>query len=336
MGIGDCRPAGPRRRDPRRALDWARLSIDDQARADLKQLEAADAQMLQSLREQWPALVEADAARVPPAEAAQRYTEWIAAAGLVLSETSDADLRTALATALGASGGALARAANVGHSVSPGDGRSAPLARARVVQSFIRFHAADAQPLEKRFIAGAGPTGNLRGLIPSNAGDNSIVELLNPPPLTIPNLAQHTIGAAALVHGALAPLGANGAPAGTVASVYRARLYAELPAPLDSRAAVSALGEELAPGGTYPLTLDAAEALAVAARGSYESVGGKLTSLELLGLMPRFAAADAQDPLVRLEPLPRETVNRSELELCVRFTLDPAWCATRYFVVTRQ
>ncbi len=316
-----------------RALDWARLSGDEQARADISQLEAAHGQMLASLREQWPALIEADAARLQGAEVAQRYTEWIAAAGLVLSETSDADLRTALASSLEH---LAARSPELQTSVAQYRQATGDLLRwrERVVQSYIRFHSADAQTLEKRFISGAGKSGNSRGLIPSNSSDSSVVELLDPPPLTVPILAQHTIGAATIIHDVQAPLGSNGAV--PLASAYRARLFAELTAAPDARAAAAALNEELAPAGTYPLTLEAAEALAAAARGSYDSVGGKLTAVELLGLMPRFATADAQDPLVRLEPLPHETVSRSELELCVRFTLEPAWCATRYFVVTKQ
>jgi hypothetical protein len=147
------------------------------------------------------------------------------------------------------------------------------------------------------------------------------------------------IGTTAIVEHVFPQVGFTGAEkanAPVAVSDYQHRVYAEISVMPDLQAAAAVLRSELAPAASLdPLTLDAATALMAAERGAVELVGGKLTGLQLEGLVPRMAAVNSTDLLARPEALPADAVVKAPEQLVIRFTLEPAWAAGRYFIVAR-
>ena len=316
------------------------------ARADASQLESGYGQFVQTMRTQLPALIGADAARVPPGEVAARYGQWLQAAATASAVISDAALRKSLSEALDSF---AAKSPDVDAQVKQYHRATDDLLRwrERTVQSYLHYHAAAWPTLESRLKEASAPVGGSPGLLSNN--DNNTIALLDAAPVVIPNLAKQTIGTTATVRNVILQAASDGSQSGATGSaisVLEKRAYSEMDGLPDFQAAATTLqaelgvatGAESSSGG--PLTLDAAEALLAIEHGAFDQVGGKIVGLELDGLVPRMAAVTSKIYWLarsRLQPI---LFNKAPgampvPQLVVRVKLEPQWAAGRYLIVVR-
>lgn len=317
-----------------RAMDWARISnvpgLINLGQIDPQQVRVADgviAQVCEDLVKALATLIEADAQRAAPADAASLYQQYLQVLAPLIASTADDKLQQAVQPALEKLAGKSAPFAEEVKSYQTGTHELLRW-RERLAQSNAAVAAASFLPSDQAVLKFFMSDGEYSGLfIASDTAPNRAVLTASCPQI-VPTASQRALEQPILVRDLAGLSGGKLAVAR-----YHSRHYATLPLP-DAAAEVTRLQQELMVTAQQPaMTLEAAVALDSAQRGNYVAAGGLVKGLHLEGLISRFAALrpEAQQ-LAALGPLPVEVPPLGFLgHVLVRLDVVPAWVQHRYF-----
>ncbi|NQT36223.1 MAG: hypothetical protein HQ581_01970 [Planctomycetes bacterium] len=312
-----------------RGIDWAReLEPDDEQSIAL----AAGytefcGQMALALAE----LIDADAARVSAAEVRPLYTAYLQRLAPLVSLAPDDSLRRAVTPALER---LAAKSPPLAGEVAAYRNATSDLLRwrQRIAASQASQWRKGYLPLAEQFVKASRKIGTTQGLVSSPQLTNVCAEFTVPVPAVMQPAVAGLMGQPVTLDGLV-----GFRPDAQMATTrYQARTCAMISLPGDVIATqVRQLEADLMVGpNAPPLTLEAAEALATAARGDLTAAGGTIVGTYLEAISTRFATLGSGGRLlVPLGSLPRE-LNREPLQqVLMRFTVKPAWISHRYFFV---
>lgn len=316
------------------ALDWAYgLSETKELRPELGQMLAQHKKFTKKVMAAFATLIVADAERTPHSAARALYQEYLNALAplvpLVPQDKLALAVKPALAT-LAARSGDLAKEVNAYRA------STANLLqwRRRTAEAYARARTQAYRPLELCYADAVRSRSAWKGLLPVTGAGPQATELLGPAATVMRSASKELLGVNVLL---VDLVGSVPSPA-VANSRYRFRTIAyTYPVESDRVASeIAALRKELwAEGGSAPLTLEAAVALATAERGDFAAVGGAIAEFYLEPLIVRLAAlTDNVWTYVALGPLPSEP---EEIDLVrhvlMRFRVEPAWVQHPCFFV---
>ncbi len=312
-----------------RGLYWARLASDERSLGDLNRLDGRGSQLYIAMSQSLPGLIEADRTRATGAGAEERYAEWVAACAITLSLIPDGALREKLAASLASFG----RSPDVMLPLMQYQRATDKLLywRHEAVNSYIHYHLVDSRFSAKRLRSGVGNISDLSfGGNCFRLGSAVLPEVLR---VEIPSLVREYVGSPAMVTRSFEETDPRDRSNLLLAIRSTESERIEISPGLDARSAAAELIAELAPSGSHPLTLDAAEALVAASHNRFDTFVGKFSGFEIMPMAASIAAVDENAVFDRYGLRFGGSSIDPPRQLAIRFTLEPTWGAHRYFFV---
>lgn len=314
---------------------WTIDQISSDA-AQYQTLVAAQQQFTQSMPALVANVIQSDAQRASPAEAAALYPQYVSACADLCAIGPRQELESALAPALTA----LATKAGLDKDVAAYRAATEPLLAWK--RFFARAQAkrlsAQAQPVHDWANKVCGPPFQPNTIIPPRATIAS-AKVVDPTNLVMQSVLPAGPPAAIVVTDVV-PVSAAGQ---RWVARYQQRIFGLIAAPPTDpwKAATILLEQELlATPQLPPLTLDAATALATARLGVFETVGGPVEQVVCEPLLTRFVTLpDEAGTMLPLGPQPPEGDDaqgnkEQDRSLCLRCDiLQPTWLQNECFVL---
>ena len=253
------------------------------------------------------ALVTADAARATEADAAELHAAYVKNIADIASATRDDKLIKGVSESLSklADKSAILAADTAAYRGATGD--------------WLRWRSRAAETAAK---AAGTPATQLPSI--------EVTRLEQEAPLVVSQVGEELLGKAILATGGLLVTAKEGKPTGGLIRHTFVRVVAT-PQPIQE----TLEAELLVSNELTPLTVEAAQALAEAKRGVLVEAGGKITGIELAGLVPFFASKSPdQNAIAPVGALP-ELVNLGfdipAKYLLIAADMQPDWVRGRYF-----
>ena len=251
------------------------------------------------------ALIDADAARASETEAKELYLAYLKNIADIAAATRDDELIESFSAP-------LQKLADK----SPALAADAGAYRA-ATDDWLRWRGRAAQSAVKG-------TGTSTSQLPANLGTRLDEEA----PVIVGRVTEAMLDKPAVVGGGLLVAAKDGKPTSSLTHQIFARSLAVPPE------VTQQLEQELLASAEHPpLSLTAARALTEARRGALAEVGGKVTSIELVGMIPFFAIASPdQRAVAPLGALP-QGIDSPPQQLLIAADIDPDWVRGRCFFV---
>lgn len=313
-----------------RALDWSRDGDQEGwDRSRTTALETAQMQFSSDMLKALARLIEADAARVSPAEVADSYARYLAVCASLAVPLGEDAIVPVLVPALDK---LAARDPAFQAQVAAYRAATADVLRwrQRAAVTAAKNYRTKYPALEVVFQQAFAKDTQHAGLVSAQDSQNG-PRFLDPIPLIVEDGSKRFLNQqVAAAHVCVLP-----GSQGEAISRYAGRCYVTFALAADLSPQVSGLRRDLLAERHPPLTLEAAIALDSAERGPFAAVGGTVSSYELMAMITRYLMVSEADlPLFGLGKLPGEPFVQRFQQAMLACRLEPAWLAHKYFFVT--